>query len=211
MIWKCRDKAVFNNIAPSHHELWSWADLYRSEFVEMQQKKLQENRLKTARWDPPQSDYIHKLNVAISQSKKSNSVGIGLIIPNKCGEVLAVACERSVKELHPLCTTACVLRKALLFCQSISFSQVQVECNFVEVVELLNSNRICSLEVAWILDDIAIIKDSFNFISFSSIPLRCNRAAIVLANAVKEKEEVIVWLEECPSFLLPIVQSDLHQ
>ena len=143
--------------------------------------------------------------------KNSNSIGISLIIPNKCGEVLAAACERSVKELHPLCRTTCVLRKALLFCQSISFSQVQVECNFAEVVELLNSNRICSLEVAWILDDIAIIKDSFNFVSFSSIPLRCNCAALVLVNAAKEKEEVIVWLEECPSFLLPIVQSDLHQ
>ena len=80
MIWKCRDKTVFNNIAPSHHELWSRANLYRSEFVEMQQKNLQENRLKTTRWNPPQSDYIHKLNVVMSQSKKSNSVGIGLIL-----------------------------------------------------------------------------------------------------------------------------------
>ena len=38
-------------------------------------------------------------------------------------------------------------------------------------------------------------KDSFNFISFSSIPLRCNRAALALANIAKKKEEVIVWLE----------------
>ena len=43
---------------------------------------------------------------------------------------------------------------------------MQVECNFAEVMELLISDRICSLEVAWILKDIAIIKDSFNFIYF---------------------------------------------
>ena len=110
-----------------------------------------------------------------------------------------------MKELNPLCTAACVVRKALLFCQSTSFSHVQVECNFAELVDLLNSDRICSLEVAWILEDIAIIKGSFNFISFSSIPLRCNRAVLALANAAKKKEEVIVWLEECPSFLFPIV------
>ena len=115
--------------------------------------------------------------MAISQ-KKSASVGIGLIIRNNCGEVLAIAYDGIVKELNPLCTAACVLRKALLFYQSTSFSQVQVESNFVELVDLLNFDRICSLEVAWILDDIAIIKDSFNFISFSSIPLRCNRAEI---------------------------------
>ena len=91
------------------------------------------------------------------------------------------------------------------------FSKVQVECNFAELVDLLNSDRLCSLEVAWILEDIAIIKEYFNFVSFSSIPLRCNRAALALANVAKEKEEVMIWLEECPYFLFPIVQSDLQQ
>ena len=38
MIWKCRNKVVFNNMAPSYHGLWNWADLYRTEFVELQQK-----------------------------------------------------------------------------------------------------------------------------------------------------------------------------
>ena len=123
MIWKCRNKAVFNNIAPSHHDLWSRVDLYRLEFVEVQQKNSQESRLKATRWNPPQSNCIHKLNVAISQ-KKSASVGIGLIIRNNCGEVLAIAYDGIVKELNPLCTAACVLRKALLFYQSTSFSQV---------------------------------------------------------------------------------------
>ena len=100
------------------------------------------------------------------KKKKSTSVGIGLVIRNNCGEVLAAACDRIVKELNLLYTVACVLRRALLFCQSTSFSQVQVESNFAELVDLLNFDRICSLEVAWILDDIAIIKDSFNFIYF---------------------------------------------
>ena len=70
--------------------------------------------------------------------------------------------------------------------------------------------RTCSLKVAWILEDISIIRDSFVFISFVSTPLRYNHDALVLANAAKEKEETIVWLEECPYFLFPIVQSDLH-
>ena len=58
------------------------------------------------------------------------------------------------------------MRKALLFCQSISFFKVEVECNFVEIVELLNFDRISSLKVAWTLEDIAFIRESFDFISF---------------------------------------------
>ena len=84
-----------------------------------------------------------------------------------------------------------------------------VECNFAELVNLLNSDRICCLEGAWIIEDISLIRDSFSFISFHIIPLWCNRATLALASAAKENEEVIVWLEECPSFLFPIVQSDL--
>ena len=59
-----------------------------------------------------------------------------------------------------------------------------------------------------IIEDISLIRDSFSFISYQSIHLRCNRAALVLASAAKENEEVIVWLEECPSFLFPIMQHD---
>ena len=149
--------------------------------------------------------------MAISQSKKSASVGISLTIRNKVGEMLAAACDRIVKKLNPLCIAACVMRKALLFfVRTPIFLKVQVECNFAELVDLLNSDRICSLEVTWILEDISIIKDSFVLISFSSIPLHCNCAALTLVNATKVKEEVIIWLEECPSFLFLIVQSDLH-
>ena len=41
-----------------------------------------------------------------------------------------------------------------------------MECNFAELVDLLNSDRVCSLEVAWILEDIKLICDQFVSISF---------------------------------------------
>ena len=163
-----------------------------------------------ANWKPPQIDSIHKLNVAIFQSNNFALVGFGLIIRNNKGEVLAASCDRVEKSLNPPCTAAFVMRKALLFCQSTSFSQVEVECNFAKLVTFINSDRICSLEAAWISEDISLISDSLDFISFISIHLRCNHSALALASAAKEKEEAIVWLEECPSFLFPIVQSYLH-
>ena len=73
--------------------------------------------------------------------------------------------------MNPLYIAASMMRAALLFCQSISFFKLYVECNFVELMDLLISDRIFSLEVAWILEDINLIKDSFAFISFYSIPL----------------------------------------
>ena len=66
-----------------------------------------------------------------------------------------------------------------------------MECNFAELLDLLNSDRrteFCSLEAAWIIEDICLIRDSFYFISFDSILLRCNCAVLALASAVKKVE-----------------------
>ena len=66
-------------------------------------------------------------------------------------------------------------------------------------------DRICTLDVARILEDIKLICGQFVSISFVFVTLKCNRAALALASVVKENEEAIVWLEECPSFFFPIV------
>ena len=42
--------------------------------------------------------------------------------------------------------------------------KVEEECNLAELVDLLNLDKICLLEVAWILEDINWIRDSFDFI-----------------------------------------------
>ena len=206
MIWNYRNKLIFENKIASYKDLWARAELYRLEFMEVQQKQNQVAEVQKMKWQPPNSDSIHKLNLAISQSKKNTSVGFGFLIRNNKGEVLVASCHRLQKNLNLLCTAATVMRLALLFCQNNSFYNVMVECNFVE---LLNSDRICCLEAAWIIEDIGLIRDSFSFISFHSIPLRCNRATLALVSAAKENEEAIIWLKECPSFFFPIVQSDL--
>ena len=71
-----------------------------------------------------------------------------------------------------------------------------MECNFAKLVNLLNLDRIYRLEATWIIEDISLIRDNFSFISFHSIPLQCNHAALALVSAAKENEEVIVWLEK---------------
>ena len=76
--------------------------------------------------------------------------------------------------------------------------------NFLNSVDFLNNDRNCSLQI-----DEDNISNSFSFLFFFyliSIPLRCNHAALALVSVAKEKEEVIIWLEECHSFLFPIIQ-----
>ena len=91
-------------------------------------------------------------------------MGFGFLMRNNKDEVLVASCHRLQKNLNPLCTAATVMRLALLFCQNTSFLKVMVECNFAELVNLLNSDRICCLEAAWIIEDIGLIRDRFFFL-----------------------------------------------
>ena len=76
-------------------------------------------------------------------------------------------------------------------------------------MDLLSCDSVCPLEVAWTLEDINLICEIFNSFSFVSVPLKCNRAALVLTSVAKEKWETYSWFEECPHFLFPIVQCDI--
>ena len=73
------------------------------------------------------------------------------------------------KNLNPLCTTASVMRINLQFCQNTCFPKVIVESNFAKLIDFLTNDRICSLEVAWILEDIKLISDSFFFLLLAYI------------------------------------------
>lgn len=95
--------------------------------------------------------------------------------------------------------------KALLCCQNNCFSKVIVESNFAELVDFNNSNRICSLELVWILEDIKLICEHFISIFFVSV----NPAALALTSIAKQNKEAIVLLEKCPFFLFFIVKHDI--
>ena len=192
MIWNCRNKLIFENKNPSSKDLWARTETYWLEFMEVQHKQNRVAKVQTTKWQPLISDLIYKLNLAISQLKKNTSVGFGFLIRNNKGEVLAASFHRLLKNLNPLFTAATMMRLTLLFCQNTSFHKVMVECNFAKLLNLLNSDRIYCLEAAWIIEDISLIRESFSFISFHSIPLRCNRVALALASVAKENEEVIV-------------------
>ena len=113
MIWNYRNKLIFENKTPSSKDLWAQAELYKLEFMELQQKHNRVAEVHKMKWQPPISDSIHIFNLAISQLKKNTSVGFGFLIRNNKGEVLAASCHRLQNNLNPLCTVATVIPFAL--------------------------------------------------------------------------------------------------
>lgn len=149
MIWTCRNKFIFENKTPCSDGLWSRASVYVMEFLEVNKTGLAVPIAPDRKCSPPLSDLVFKLKLALSQSRSKASVGVAFLVRNSKGEVLAASCELVRKELHSLWTATAVMRKVLLFCLNNCLSKAIVESNFAELVDFINSDRICTRLGFW--------------------------------------------------------------
>jgi len=69
----------------------------------------------------------------------------------------------------------------IIICQSSYFLNITAKSIFGELMDLLNYDRVCSFDVAWIFEDINLIIESSHYDSFVSVPLKCNRASTILS------------------------------
>ncbi|XP_023892304.2 uncharacterized protein LOC112004307 [Quercus suber] len=96
--------------------IWNIVAIYTLEFMGINKRHTITYGNLVTRWSSSSLESSFRLNIAISQSKVSSTVGLGLLIRNSKGEVTAASCERIKKEIHTLWTAALVVRVGLLFC-----------------------------------------------------------------------------------------------
>ena len=65
---------------------------------------------------------------------------------------------------------------------------------FGKLVDSINSERVCCLEVAWILEDIELICESFIDISFVNVPIHQENIIIIKLNKNKLKNKLFYSL-----------------
>ncbi len=132
-----------------------------------------------------------------------------MAVRNSQGNLLAASSEKVTSEEDFLGQSAQAVLHTLKLLISIGFFVVEIECNNSHLISLINSGEDLFSETGWILEDIKELLPAFSSISFNCTPKVCNSAALVLASFAKENEVQSVWLEDCPSFLFPIVSSEL--
>jgi hypothetical protein len=69
---------------------------------------------------------------------------------------------------------------------------------------LLLTDEECFTELGWVLQDIKSLIQSLGKVSFCLTTNSCNCATQALVGFAKEREESLLWLEECSSLLFPI-------
>ncbi|XP_023901011.2 uncharacterized protein LOC112012867 [Quercus suber] len=162
----------------------------------------------TLNWSaPPRNKY--KINYDGAISNAENKAGIGVVVRDCNGEVLASLIQQLEQAYQP------VEVEAIAACRAVEFgSEIGVDCAIVEgdsevLVKALRNNDNGLIHFAPLINDISLFSGLFSELSYSHIRRDDNKVAHSLARLAVMTPGCTVWMEDVPSRTLPFVQADL--
>ena len=122
----------------------------------------------TTRWSPPSEELV-KINFDGALFGESESAGIGVVIRNSGGEVMASLLEKIVKPQTAELVEILAARRAVLFSREMGFFKSVFEGDSATVIKLLQDRNVSHFQGGHILKDILSYLNSFQSCSFSHI------------------------------------------
>ncbi|KAL9440285.1 hypothetical protein AB3S75_019028 [Citrus x aurantiifolia] len=157
-------------------------------------------------WSPPSEDWV-KVNVEAAMDEQNNIAGLGAVIRNHRGEVVAAAAN-IVKSYGDVEMSEA---KAALWGIQVPIkagaSSILLESDSKRVTVLINSKRSTLTELFWVIFDILEAKKSFQNFKAQHVVRTCNTLAYDLTKLALRKSESCIWLDEFPAEILYLFSS----
>ncbi|KAH9663932.1 reverse transcriptase domain-containing protein [Citrus sinensis] len=189
-IWYSRNRLVFegkdedpkNSVARAI----AMVESYRRIKVPNEQNSPGHSRISQLEWaNPPKGCY--KVNVDAAINVSNQKAGLGVVIRNSVGKVVAAAAE------------------AVLFgiqsAQQAAVFPIIIESDSKEVVDLSLKKKISKTEIEWKIAEIQANLENQNVSSLSYVPRSCNSIAHSIAKIALGFESQVFWLENFPEHI----------
>ena len=162
------------------------------------------------RWWPSEQG-IYKVNVGIHDPAKGTQVGVGILVRDSMGEVVAASGSNSRAFQDNLITQAYAVLAALKLAYEIGVHSIYVEVDSKALIGMILKGPPCSAPCGVLIDDICSWIPLFSFLKFLHVKNDCNKAALALVSEAASSNFDFVSLEECHPCILSFVQFDLIQ
>ena len=177
-IWRHRNEVWTCTRSREASQIPTKAICYAIEFLEAVSEAPQTPSGLNNKWTPPMNPNIVKVNVASVGFTNQRKIGIGMVVRNSQGILMAASSDKVNSEGDFLWQSAQAMLHTLKLLISIGFFAVEIESNNPHLTSLLNSGEEFFTETGWILEDIKELFPAFSSISFHCIPKVCNRVAL---------------------------------
>ena len=159
-------------------------------------------------WQPPLPD-VYKLNFDAAVFSGLNRTGIGTIIRNDKGEVMAAtsAVGPSAENSEEPKLMAC--RRSLEFAVDAGFSSLITEGDNANVIQAISSSLPNNSFLGCMVDDIRHLIHGLYWARTNQIRRGGNTVAHVLAQFARNLDEDLVWIEDSPPPALAALFHDI--
>ena len=162
---------------------------------------------KHTRWKPPDRDY-YKVNYDGAIFEQQGKVGLGIVIRNSNGEVMASMSQLVQLPITVSQVEAMAARKATEFALEIGFDKIILEGDSKIVYkDLMNNGSSLALH-GHLIQDVKVLVPLFSSICFSHVSQTGNQAAHSLARRAILSENLNVQMEDVPPDILDVIQAD---
>ena len=182
IVWHHRNKSHLQTATVSLDKLADFAESYLQNYANRNRQQVLPVRraATTVSWSPPSENCV-KINFVEALFGESDSAGIGVVIRNLEGEVMAALSEKIVKPQAAELIEILVARRVMLFSTKTSFYNSVFEGESSIVIKLLHDRNVSHSQGGHILKDILSHLNSFMSCSFSDIGRQRNVVAHALA------------------------------
>ena len=156
---------------------------------------------------PPPNTY--KINYDGAISDEENKAGVGVVIRDCNGEVIASLNQQLDQAYQP------VEVEAIAACRAVEFgNELGVGCAIVEgdsevIVKALRNKNNGLISFAPLINDVSLFSSLFSELSYSHIRRDGNKVAHNLTRLVLITLDCTMWMEEVSSHTLHFIQADL--
>ena len=163
--------------------------------------------LPATQWVPPENP-LFKVNYGGALFRDTSTAGISAVVRDHDGHLIGALSERiqlppSVEDVEAL---AC--RRAVTFAAKIGLREVVVEGDSEVIWKHLTSDKLCMAGFGHIIGDIRAAASNFSVCLYSHVCRNGNRVADKLAKKARHLMTPLIWLEDIPCDISPLVLYD---
>nr|POF06673.1 hypothetical protein CFP56_29261 [Quercus suber] len=160
------------------------------------------------RWSPP--DYgIYKANYDGAYFEEEEAAGIGVVVRNEMGQVMASLAEKIIMPSSVEILEAIAARRAMIFMEELGLRRAIFEGDSETVVKALSGDCPDRSSIGHIVKDCKSLMGCFQSCSFSHVRRQSNGVAHALARRARMSSPLSVWMESVPPDISYLVYVDV--
>ena len=210
-LWQRRNKLRID--LPYHplNQVGPHSTKFLQDYLDSQDTQTPSNSttLPTQSWTPPNTNSF-KANFDGAVFNNSNSTGVGVIIRDSNGEVIAAMFERILLPTTMMEVEMLACRRAVTFAIEVGIQDITFEGDSLTMIRAINSGGASEAPYGNLIEDILVYVSSFSSVVFKHVKRPCNKVADALAKKAKFGDMFQAWMEELPPDITPLAVLDVH-